>query len=433
MEITTHNDDDLAELHLRGFLDSTWADHLNSAIDQVIRAGSHRLILNLSEVTYLSSAGISVLLHAHEKLEAIHGLFGVCAPSPQVRQILKLTGLEQRLICDPETIRRAQTMTMSFASSPSGVRSESRDSVDFEIYSLPAGAPLECTIFGHPERLSNLEFAEERGHRLKFDNDMFGLGAGALGETFAECRDRCGEFLGIAGAVAQLPAREGSMPDYQVAREAFVPEVHALYGISGRGTFSSLIRFESNQPGGAVSLASLVGHLLNVTATPLAGIAFVAETIGLVGAALRRSPAIAGRESRIFQHPEIREWLSYSPQRVFPHSLTLIVGIVADTTACEIPDELAPFLRPLDGTKKLVGHLHAVAFPYRPIKKRTLDLGQTVAMLFESENPLGVLHLLRDGREISGAGDSEFVSGACWLAPIRKVTRGESQSSPQGK
>ena len=65
-----------------------------------------------------------------------------------------------------------------------------------------------------------------------------------------------------------------------------------------------------------------------------------------------------------------------------------------------------------------VGHLHAAAFRFRPIQKGSIDLGETVAELFEPNQLMGVLHLLHDDRGAAGAGESEFIRGACWIAPV---------------
>ena len=67
------------------------------------------------------------------------------------------------------------------------------------------------------------------------------------------------------------------------------------------------------------------------------------------------------------------------------------------------------------------GHFHAAAFRFRPLPKGAIDLGETVTTLFESEQLLGVLHLLHDDRSIGGAGESEFVRGACWVGPVHGV------------
>jgi hypothetical protein len=78
-------------------------------------------------------------------------------------------------------------------------------------------------------------------------------------------------------------------------------------------------------------------------------------------------------------------------------------------------------LKPLDAAGHLVGHFHAAPFPYSPLKKRRLNLSQTVESLFEGKEPGGVLHLLGDYRDISGAGESQLINGAAWIAPITDV------------
>jgi hypothetical protein len=44
-----------------------------------------------------------------------------------------------------------------------------------------------------------------------------------------------------------------------------------------------------------------------------------------------------------------------------------------------------------------------------------------VATLFETETLQGVLHLLRDQREVAGAQQSEFVRGACWIGAAGEI------------
>ena len=78
-------------------------------------------------------------------------------------------------------------------------------------------------------------------------------------------------------------------------------------------------------------------------------------------------------------------------------------------------------LRPLATGAPAAGHFHAAAFSYRPLQKGDIDLAATVATLFEAETLQGVLHLLTDDREISGAGQSDFVRGACWIGPIADI------------
>ena len=62
--------------------------------------------------------------------------------------------------------------------------------------------------------------------------------------------------------------------------------------------------------------------------------------------------------------------------------------------------------------------MHGAAFPFRPVRKGRIDLRETVTSLFEADQLLGVLHLLHDDRGVTGAGESEFNRGACWVGPL---------------
>ena len=79
MEIRKQRVGDVLELEIQGRLDGYWADHLSQSLDDAIREGARNLRLNLSEVSYLSSAGIRVLVRAHKQLSAIQGSFSVSA------------------------------------------------------------------------------------------------------------------------------------------------------------------------------------------------------------------------------------------------------------------------------------------------------------------------------------------------------------------
>ena len=74
MEITQHPRDGLLELQLKGRLDANWSDRVGAAIETAIRAGQHQIDLDLSQVDYVSSAGIRVLLKYYKQLKAARGV-----------------------------------------------------------------------------------------------------------------------------------------------------------------------------------------------------------------------------------------------------------------------------------------------------------------------------------------------------------------------
>jgi hypothetical protein len=146
------------------------------------------------------------------------------------------------------------------------------------------------------------------------------------------------------------------------------------------------------------------------------GVAIVAEAASLIGASLQQAPALppaAGRAQDIFSFPAVRDWLSFTAEPAFVNSTCLVVGFAAGMARA--PG--LPLLKPMASSGEPHGHFHAAALPYHPPRKGRVDLARTIRALFETEQVLGVLHLLNDWRELSGVGESRFLRDACWFAP----------------
>ncbi len=218
--------------------------------------------------------------------------------------------------------------------------------------------------------------------------------------------------MAVAGAAACVPADGAESPDYLVASDALAPELRTSRYLACDGTFARHFRFEGATPGAAIPLSRLAVLGLEVAGAPAAALVLVAETSGLVGAALKRAPAPG---ADLFAFPDVRRHLVFTAERAFTESLALVVGVVQQREGGPVP---VSALRPLDGDDSPGAHFHAAAFPFRPFKKGRLPLADTVRGLFEERGVQGVLHLLRDDRPIAGVGESEFLRGACWVAPI---------------
>jgi anti-anti-sigma factor len=409
MEISKQHVGDALELQVRGRLDGYWADHLSQSLADVIREGARNLRLNLSEVSYLSSAGIRVLVRAHKQLSAIQGSFSVSEPSEAVRSIIQLTGLMDLL---------TPAVTPGLKPAPSGsAQILEKENVRFEGINLTSEAQLSCRVIGDPARLLRDRFREEACRSVAFSNSSFGLGLGAFGNSFTECAGRFGEFLAVSGAAACLPADGTNVPDYMLAAADFIPQLNVLYAITCEGDFRMALHFERKAESRAAPLSEIVEGCREIVGTEALGIAMVAESSGLIGAALRRSPALRDSETALFDFPQVRDWLSFAAEPVYSRALTLVVGVAART----VPELLAPMLRPL-GKSELAGHFHAAAFSYRPLKRRETDLKATMATLFETERLEGLLHLLHDDRQVTGVGESEFLRGTCWIGPISDIS-----------
>lgn len=414
MEITREKTGDLLVIRLNGRLDANWCNHVQNALAAAVRDGEHRVHLDMAAVNYVSSAGLRVLLSFYKQLRGINGMFGVARPAASVRSILELAGLDMLIALE----------TAAAPAITDAGRAHESANATYEIFSQAArsttnarsdAAGLRLAAIGDPGLLRS-GVGEKRVPPSGFGASNFALGIGALGPTYADCEPRFGEFLAVGGVAAFQPADGSSRPDFVVSQGALVPEGYLPLGLFGEGSFPMLARFEAKKERRTVTLAELAQTALDLSGAPVTAFVAITETAGLVGATLRQSPAPAGTKDARFGFPQIRDWLSFTTERAFRDSTSLIVGVAARPGS--------PFdalLRPLGSSASpapLLAHIHAAAFPYRPLRKGTIELKASVNDLFDGSALQAVLHLLADPREFNGAGDSEFFRGALWIAPV---------------
>jgi len=410
MEIISHTAAGRTELKLKGRLDANWADHVGNAIESAIRAGQHHIDLDLADVAYLSSAGIRVLLKYHKQLKSAHGVLRVVRPIKDVLAVLELSGFGM-LVAEEKAAAPAKLQAAA--------RQWERNGVKFESHEQSAGHGLEGRLYGQPEKLASGQLSAADCSRVRFEAGMIGLGLGAFGEDPTECRSRFGEFLAAGGAAISQHTDGSSVPDFQLTEGQFVPAVNVLYGLSAKGEFPCLVRFEAAAAeGGVISLADLVEAALEDLQALAAGFVVVAESASLVGATLQQSPALANGQSP-WNFPAVRDWLSFTTERNEERHLVLIVGFAERQPR---PDTCA-FLRPVGQGTNAQGHFHAALFGYRPLPKGNIGLRETIASLHATESARAVMHLLPDERQFEGVGQSELMRGACWVGPLQNFSR----------
>ena len=100
LEITEEADEDnkVIEFILKGRVDSFSSDVLNFKLDRALSEEYKKLILNMSQVEYLSSAGIRVILNTYKNAKKAGGKLGIEKPSESVRNVLGMTALDELLI-----------------------------------------------------------------------------------------------------------------------------------------------------------------------------------------------------------------------------------------------------------------------------------------------------------------------------------------------
>lgn len=82
-------------LGLKGFLDAHTFERLDKTISSLFNQGLYKIIVDLSGVGYIGSAGAGVFIGALGKARDHQGDLVFLTPSPAVQEVLDLLGLSQ--------------------------------------------------------------------------------------------------------------------------------------------------------------------------------------------------------------------------------------------------------------------------------------------------------------------------------------------------
>jgi anti-anti-sigma factor len=85
---------DITLVRVAGRVQSGTVEVLQEQLNKLIHDGSSQLVLDLAQVTFLSSAGMRTLLAAAKTAHAAGGALKVAALRPEVKHTLLLTGFQ---------------------------------------------------------------------------------------------------------------------------------------------------------------------------------------------------------------------------------------------------------------------------------------------------------------------------------------------------
>ena len=98
MEIITRaHDNDVTVLQVKGEVDAYTARDLDKALRDLLGQGDLRIVLDLSGMTFISSAGIRAILYAHREVLQVGGEVKLAGPTDQVRRVFEIVGFSDLL------------------------------------------------------------------------------------------------------------------------------------------------------------------------------------------------------------------------------------------------------------------------------------------------------------------------------------------------
>jgi anti-sigma B factor antagonist len=93
IDLKTENGGETLVFKLRGSLDLATAPTIRAALGDAAEKGSHKLIVDLTQLEFLDSTGLGVLIGAHRRAAEHGGSFRLVIKDGPISRLLNITGL----------------------------------------------------------------------------------------------------------------------------------------------------------------------------------------------------------------------------------------------------------------------------------------------------------------------------------------------------
>ncbi|MBP7529822.1 MAG: STAS domain-containing protein [Syntrophorhabdaceae bacterium] len=94
MEITTRKEKNSAVVSVSGRIDAITAPDFEKSLEELITAGEKSILINLSGLGYISSAGLRSILSSAKKLKALSGEIMFTGLQGPVEEVFQISGFK---------------------------------------------------------------------------------------------------------------------------------------------------------------------------------------------------------------------------------------------------------------------------------------------------------------------------------------------------
>ncbi len=97
MEITTRKVNDVLVVDMTGRLVTQTSGYASDEMVQIAKSGNSKIVLNLDNLEFISSAGLSVILRAAKLLQTSGGALKICRANSLVNKVMETSGFKSLL------------------------------------------------------------------------------------------------------------------------------------------------------------------------------------------------------------------------------------------------------------------------------------------------------------------------------------------------
>ena len=93
MTVTEENDNDVSIIAIDGRLDAGSSKRVLASVRELLKRNRLNIILDMSGVAFIDSAGVGILLASYRAVDAKGGALKICAIQNQVERVFNMTRL----------------------------------------------------------------------------------------------------------------------------------------------------------------------------------------------------------------------------------------------------------------------------------------------------------------------------------------------------
>ena len=94
MEIITNWEDNIMVLKLKGRLDTNASMDFEQQVEDAINFNKKDMILDFSELEYICSSGLRVIIQAAKKLKSLQGELVLCSMEEYIQEVFEISGFD---------------------------------------------------------------------------------------------------------------------------------------------------------------------------------------------------------------------------------------------------------------------------------------------------------------------------------------------------
>ncbi|MDD2787997.1 STAS domain-containing protein, partial [Methanoculleus sp.] len=374
MDLATERRDGILTFVMRGRLDGYGAGELSDAVQASLQDDDRSVVFDLAGVSYLSSAGIRVLLAVKKRLKERSGVLALAGVQEYPKSVLDMAGVTPVFSLYP-TVGEAVLACRKPQDSLSVINELARTpftrgGVAYTIEPTSArSASLRVT--GSLEKMLYARLTERDIRAIPFSALHYSLGIGALGEGVAETLPLLGEMITLHGSVVWLPTDGNATPDFFTpVKDTGELSIYSGYNVALDGPFHEIVTIDAGDEG-SIMLSDVYRTIFEFAReqrrdfSGIAALAMWAVVDGVCSLGVKRSPIAASSPANglpINAEENAEDWLEENDEPRYHGDTMVSFGFGIDYSACndERLSALTDQNRPK--TQQLQLHNHGVIF-----------------------------------------------------------------------